>query len=373
MAGHDYFLLIPPLVIAMFAASFTVISRIDPTVPGATRFALAYTAGTVSLLMDYLLLDNLDAWGGYPTNIPYMLSGALYAWAVFGRFGVPASRAVCIGVPLAQFAAYTAFVIEDDLLARVAVMNLGGSITLFGPVPFCWPYARRPIERVILVLIGLGALQYAVRAAILLPVEGSTLTPENYGESLLVNTNSFLTGLIGALIALLLIIDQGIIVVSRMRRLAHTDPTTGLLNRRGLEGAIAARASSRGGRSGSIIVADVDQFAMINARQGHQAGLAVLRELARILRVSFGPEHDVARLEGGRFVLVLWDAPLDTAAAHAERLRLALRSRSIQGGSDGPVTVSLGVAPVGANEPLTATLERSVDPRRLGGHGTATA
>ena len=227
MAGHDYFLLIPTLIIALFAAGFAAIARVDPTVPGATRFAVAYTSGTVSLLMDYLLLNDLDALGGYPTNIPYMLSGALYAWAVFGRFGVRASRLVCIGVPVAQFVAYTAFVIEDDLLARIAVMNLGGSITLFGPVPFCWPHARRPLERVILVLIGLGALQYAIRAAILLPVEGSTLTSENYGASLLVNTNSFLTALIGALIALLLIIDQGLIATNRPRRLAHVDQRPG--------------------------------------------------------------------------------------------------------------------------------------------------
>ena len=223
MAGHDYFLLIPTLIIALFALTFAAIARIDPTVPGAVRFAIAYAIGALSLFMDYIYADDIEAWGGYPVNLTYMVNGPVYAWAVFGRFGVRASRAVCIGVPVAQFVAYTVLLIQDDLVARAALMHFAGSIVLFGPVPFCWPHARRPLERAILVLIGLGALQYAVRAAILLPIEGSTLTQENYGQSLLVNTNSFLTAVIGTLIALLLIIDQGLIVVNRLQRLPRRD------------------------------------------------------------------------------------------------------------------------------------------------------
>ena len=359
MGGHGYFLLIPPLIVVLFAVGFAAIARFDPSAPGARRFAIAYLSGGVALAGDFLLADNIELLGGYPINIPWIASGALYAWAVFGRFGVRTSLAVCIGVPAAQFVAYTVFVIQDDLLARVAVMNLGGTITLFAPVPMCWPHAKRPLERLVLILIGFGALQYALRTGVLLPIEGSTLTAENYADSLIVRTTLFFTVVLGATIALILMFDHALMIVERLRRQANTDPLTGLLNRRGLDNLIELRAASSGDRPTAVIVMNVDRFKSINDRYGRDVGDRVLRELAQVLLEQTEGNEAVARFGGEEFVIVSWGTTRDAILTRAEMLRLLVRSWKVGSIGGRSLTASFGVAEWVPGRPLAFAIENA--------------
>jgi diguanylate cyclase (GGDEF)-like protein len=68
-------------------------------------------------------------------------------------------------------------------------------------------------------------------------------------------------------------------------RLAATDGLTGLSNRRAFFGALEREIarSSRHGSPLSLALLDVDRFKEVNDRYGHDAGDAVLRELARLL------------------------------------------------------------------------------------------
>ena len=62
---------------------------------------------------------------------------------------------------------------------------------------------------------------------------------------------------------------------SRLRRMGETDPLTGLLNRRGLEEAIAAAPSPV-----SFVTLDVDRFKDYNDSFGHPAGDLALQVVA---------------------------------------------------------------------------------------------
>ena len=66
-------------------------------------------------------------------------------------------------------------------------------------------------------------------------------------------------------------------------RLAHTDPLTGLLNRRGFDQEVQ-RATGALGRPAAALMCDLDEFKTINDRFGHEFGDAALRHAADVLR-----------------------------------------------------------------------------------------
>jgi diguanylate cyclase (GGDEF)-like protein len=94
---------------------------------------------------------------------------------------------------------------------------------------------------------------------------------------------------------------------ARIRQLAYYDTLTGLPNRSlmwdRLRHAIAA--SERSGSSGMLLLLDLDHFKLLNDTQGHQAGDALLREVARRLRSALREEDTVARLGDDDFAIVV--------------------------------------------------------------------
>jgi diguanylate cyclase (GGDEF)-like protein len=91
--------------------------------------------------------------------------------------------------------------------------------------------------------------------------------------------------------------------------LAHTDPLTGLANRRGLERALAAgmgdgpRADGRTALK-ALFLLDLDGFKQINDQLGHEAGDAVLTTIAQRLKGAVRAGDLVARLGGDEFVVL---------------------------------------------------------------------
>ncbi len=132
-----------------------------------------------------------------------------------------------------------------------------------------------------------------------------------------------------------------------VQRQAMTDDLTGLVNRRRFIAALEAelaRATSLGG-SVSVILADLDDFKLINDRFGHHAGDRVLQAFSALLE-AHSRDIDVAgRLGGEEFALLLPDADLTGAAATAERLRRALDNGPIADADaqEFSVTASFGV------------------------------
>ena len=76
------------------------------------------------------------------------------------------------------------------------------------------------------------------------------------------------------------------IALDRERRSAHTDPLTGLLNRRGLEERLDRELGDAQEERPqlSLVVLDCDDFKDVNDRAGHEFGDALLREVGLVLR-----------------------------------------------------------------------------------------
>lgn len=120
------------------------------------------------------------------------------------------------------------------------------------------------------------------------------------------------------MIAVVRDITEHVLQSTELKRLADTDPLTGLLNRRAFFERAASPTSAVGA---SIILMDLDHFKHINDQFGHHAGDQVILFFASILKQSAGPLDLAARLGGEEFVLLTADMTVDQATPVAEAIR----------------------------------------------------
>lgn len=93
--------------------------------------------------------------------------------------------------------------------------------------------------------------------------------------------------------------DAAVAAETVARRLADTDPLTGLLNRR----SFLAQAIGRPGAQ-TLLVLDLDHFKQVNDTLGHDGGDEVLRVVARTLRTIAPTGALIARFGGEEFAIV---------------------------------------------------------------------
>jgi diguanylate cyclase (GGDEF)-like protein len=137
--------------------------------------------------------------------------------------------------------------------------------------------------------------------------------------------------------------------MEELRREAGQDSLTGLKNRRRFEedlrGEIAR--SRRMGRTGALLMLDLDNFKRVNDSLGHPAGDRLIKEIATVLRQRARETDVLARLGGDEFAIVLPNCGIEEARMVAEAIASAIREHS-QTEEDGPwVTASIGIAVFG--------------------------
>jgi diguanylate cyclase (GGDEF)-like protein len=134
----------------------------------------------------------------------------------------------------------------------------------------------------------------------------------------------------------------------RLRYMSQTDGLTGLDNRRHLENQLdhMFAHAKRLNEPLSCVMCDLDRFKAVNDSYGHQAGDAVLKQFARILKNEAREKVDrVGRYGGEEFMLLLPGTVLDAAVTFAERVRKEVESRTFTfDGGTIKRTASFGVA-----------------------------
>jgi len=114
----------------------------------------------------------------------------------------------------------------------------------------------------------------------------------------------------------------------------------------------------------AVILADVDHFKKVNDTFGHQAGDAVLKRMADILRIELRPYDAIGRYGGEEFLIIVPGCDAKTAEDIANRIRLrileepftsVLRTKSFH------VSCSFGIAMTEASTASVDTLLASAD------------
>jgi len=170
-----------------------------------------------------------------------------------------------------------------------------------------------------------------------------------------------------------------------LQHLAHHDPVTGLLNRRGLGEALTGLLSSaRGARESApaggeeaaaeqsasvagypaVFFVDLDGFKAVNDSVGHAGGDELLRTVANRLRASVRSGAVLARFAGDEFVIADLLATREDVDAVCRRLLAALAEPVVISGVEIVASASIG-ASLSALEPAGDTDEPAARAEKL--------
>lgn len=126
-----------------------------------------------------------------------------------------------------------------------------------------------------------------------------------------------------------------------LRRLAASDPLTGLANYRHLVDALdmEIRRSNRTGREFALLLFDMDDLKQLNDSYGHISGSQALCRTADALTLFCRDIDTAARFGGDEFALLLPETGREAAHSVARRISSSIA----EDGNGPPISVSVGV------------------------------
>ena len=133
-----------------------------------------------------------------------------------------------------------------------------------------------------------------------------------------------------------------------LEEIAITDALTGAYNRRHFNKLLIheKRLTDRYGSTFSLVMFDIDHFKRVNDSKGHDAGDAILVQLAQVVRTMLRDCDFLFRYGGEEFAILLPRTALEGAEILAERIRDHVSQQTFdhKAHSMSDITISLGVA-----------------------------
>ncbi|HEY9050590.1 MAG TPA: GGDEF domain-containing protein [Gammaproteobacteria bacterium] len=128
---------------------------------------------------------------------------------------------------------------------------------------------------------------------------------------------------------------------------ARTDVLTGISNRRDIMEKLEYEnmRAERRQEQYTILLIDIDHFKSINDNYGHDAGDAILYEVANTIKNTLFQRDLIGRWGGEEFLVILPDTNNENAAAAAEKIRVSVQESLIKYGNEYiNVSISIGLA-----------------------------
>lgn len=148
---------------------------------------------------------------------------------------------------------------------------------------------------------------------------------------------------------------------TQLTYLASYDSLTGLANRALFNQQLhEALTQIQADKSFALLFMDIDHFKQINDTYGHQAGDALLQEVAQRFRAALRSRDLLARLGGDEFTLLL-EANRTEVALLAERLIASISQPVSYGALDISVGLSIGIACIPEHGQDSETLLSAAD------------
>ena len=147
----------------------------------------------------------------------------------------------------------------------------------------------------------------------------------------------------------------------KISALAHTDPLTGLKNRRSMMEILKQEnvRTRRHERSFSLVMADLDHFKRINDSYGHDCGDEVLKAAASLICRECRESDTVCRWGGEEFLILLIETEPAKAALIMDRLRRQIEKLRLPCMGDDGLTISMGVSSYRRDESIEQMIARA--------------
>ena len=131
-----------------------------------------------------------------------------------------------------------------------------------------------------------------------------------------------------------------------LQQVAHHDPLTNLLNRRGFNQIFAEKLLEYTNEGGMLAVMflDIDHFKRINDSLGHDAGDELLKVIAERIHSATRVQDVVARFGGDEFCILIDLPNAEEAANLAERIMQKMTQPIVLAGRRMVMTTSIGVS-----------------------------
>jgi diguanylate cyclase (GGDEF)-like protein len=324
---------------------------------------LSYVAYAVGFLLQSFDLPIGVAPTKFLSNTLLLLAAVSLSTAAVVRHDMPSPAKLLSLLGIGGIAVLSWFLfVQPSLVGRIFAINFAcGSICLVVVTALRSVSKKSIVDRVLIAVCSIASVDFFLRPLTAVWIVGESY--DSYHASLYWLLTNFSMVLISVMLALSLITAIALDVVKELQAESHTDPLSGLLNRRGFEENSAECVKRSLGLSlpVSLVLADLDHFKSVNDTYGHAVGDAVIAAFAAHLRTSCGKDAIVGRIGGEEFAIVLPASDLMTARLFAEGLRASFMQHRIKGlpADAERITASFGVASRAANEDFESLMHRA--------------
>ncbi|MDX8478192.1 GGDEF domain-containing protein [Mesorhizobium sp. VK24D] len=356
--------LLNPTIALALGAAFLVLWFHQRHRPYLAVLAASYCLSAPGFLLQYFTLPVGIVLTKLISNLCFTMAGCCLSGAVVARYG---RRVPYIGIGIMAgggLAAFSWFMfVQPDLTWRVLAMNFGfGALSLLVAAELKTVRNNGPIEKILFVLSLLSGLNFVARTLIVVIAHGPFTSYDGFYGSSYWTTALLSHALLSLLIALCLFTAAALDVMKALKAETHTDPLSGLLNRRGFEerATLLLDQCAKAGFPVALVLADLDHFKALNDQHGHEAGDRVIADFAAKLRFATGTRGAAGRIGGEEFAVLLSLSDLGAARLFAEAIRTFYSAGTVDGLPPGTrVTASFGVAARTGNEGLAPLMRRA--------------
>ncbi|MCO5156148.1 MAG: GGDEF domain-containing protein [Aquamicrobium sp.] len=291
-------------------------------------------------------------------NVSLLAVIVLLSGAALVRAGQALPIAAFLAISVCFLTAVAWFVyVQPSLPARLHIANMAMvaimALTLRGQL-------RARTSHADTILIGVSsmcAFYFVWRSVSFFLFEAESLQFGTFTIDLFWTMNLLMTLVMAVVLAIGYIVVLAHDLYDQIRKEAHTDQLSGILNRRGFESAALSWLEENREAPATLVIADIDHFKTINDTWGHAAGDQAISRFGQLLAQHAGEGYVVGRIGGEEFAVLIPRGSAQEARVYVETIRRVLCRQPIPGmPEDFRFTVSFGLRSRSSVESLSDML-----------------